>query len=32
MEFNRKDHLVGLDIGSATIKAAEVQMSKKEIS
>jgi type IV pilus assembly protein PilM len=29
MGFNRKDHLVGLDIGSATIKAAEIQMTKK---
>ncbi len=29
MGFSRKDHLVGLDIGAATIKAAEIQMSKK---
>lgn len=29
MEFGRKDHLVGLDIGSSTIKAAEIQISRK---
>ncbi|MEX1300686.1 MAG: type IV pilus assembly protein PilM [Desulfotignum sp.] len=29
MEFARKDHLVGLDIGSSTIKAAEIQISRK---
>ena len=29
MGFSRKDHLVGLDIGSSTIKAAEIQISKK---
>ena len=28
MGFNRKDHLVGLDIGASAIKAAEIQMSR----
>ncbi len=30
MGFSRKGHLVGLDIGSSTIKAAEIQISKKK--
>jgi type IV pilus assembly protein PilM len=30
MGFNRKDHLVGLDIGASAIKAAEIQMSRKQ--
>jgi type IV pilus assembly protein PilM len=29
MGFSGKDHLVGLDIGSSTIKAAEIQISRK---
>jgi len=29
MAFNRKDHLVGLDIGSSAIKAAEIRISGK---
>ncbi len=29
MEFGRKDHLVGLDIGSSCIKAADIQVSSK---
>ena len=29
MEFGRKDHLVGLDIGSSFIKAADIQVSSK---
>jgi type IV pilus assembly protein PilM len=30
MAFTKKDHLVGLDIGSSVIKVAELQLSKKD--
>ena len=30
MLFGKKEHLVGLDIGSRTIKAAEIAETKKE--
>lgn len=32
MRFGEKNHLVGLDIGSRTIKAAEIQETKKGLS
>jgi len=30
MVFSKKDHLVGLDIGSSSIKVAELQISRKK--